>query len=219
MRRTTIAKNSKSGSPAQVIAKQTLPQTGFRGLALFNAPAGVGADPETHRLPVLVAFYRGVSLPALAVRLWTRRTGQRFADVPSHCAVIIVPPAGDISLGGAATLYEFVSTGFIVRCAAPADLSAAVLVSLPDPAGAWAAARAGAGLRYDWAAIALDCLYKPLPARWRVRLGYGRRYDCAEFALRVLARGGWAYPLWLHQSVVPVSPNDLLRALTEGKPA
>jgi len=180
------------------------------------------ADPRTGGGSVLVALYRGVSLPALAVRLWTRRTGQRFADVPSHCAVIILPNALNNALNSAlnagnAVLYEFVSAGFVVRSAGALDVMGAVLVSLPDPAGAWAAARAGAGLRYDWAAIALDCLYKPLPARWRVRLGYGRRYTCAEFALRVLARGGWVYPLWLHQIAVPVSPNDLLRALTEGR--
>lgn len=151
-----------------------------------------------------VCFYRGspYSLAALAVRIDTRRPGQRLADVPAHVAV---------ALDG--TLYQFISTGWQSRPATAADYAWSVPVTLLDGAAALVFAEGCRGERYDWLTIALVFLSRFVPDRW---LRFSRRRQkrvCSWFVKADLERGGWGCPHWLRAQYQPESPNDLTFAL------
>ena len=154
---------------------------------------------------VTVTFYRGRTLPALLVRWWSRRRGQAFSDVPSHCALI---------LGG--KLFEFVASGYSVRDAAPADSAWTGTVCVPSIEALGSAVIGCLHERYDWAAIALDFAERLLPPSIKVpHFAYSHKYDCSRAVYGWLRAGGWDAPGWIRQLAVPLSPNDLLKALVE----
>lgn len=151
-----------------------------------------------------VCFFSGDSLPCLAVRADTRRPGQAFADVPSHCAVVLGTNAED------GWLYEFIAGGFHTRAAAPADFLWSVNVPLTDFAAAQTGAFAARESPYDWNAIAEIAAARIVPDRWLSLDTLKGHHICSCFAVYdVLLPGGWAAPGWLTRQFVPVSPNDV----------
>lgn len=163
---------------------------------------------------VTVCFYKHLDPASLLVRLDTRRPGQPFADVPSHCAVVFSVPECRYGL-----LFEYISTGFHWRYAVADDLLWSYAVPVPDMARAVAVAQSGQG-SYDWAEIALFVLARLVPDRWipvieRATGWTLPNHICSLFARSVLMGGGWAAPAWLTGSDCPPSPNDMLIAVRE----
>ena len=163
---------------------------------------------------VTVCFYKGHDPASLLVRADTRRPGQAWSDVPSHCAVAL--PVPEWPLGW---LYEYVSTGYHCRLATAEDLVWSYAVPVPDSIGAHVAAMSDAG-RYDWGEIALFVLARLVPDRWIPALEKATGWKlpnhiCSLFARSVLMAGGWPCPPWLAEQDCPASPNDLLFAVRE----
>jgi len=153
---------------------------------------------------VHVCFYQQRSLASWCVRLDTQRKHQPWADVPSHCAVVI----NDM-------LFEFVSTGWHVRAAVPSDFQHAFSLLLPNPEKAEAFAQSCYGSRYDWLVILRIALSKLIPDTW---LSYGKTQDkhiCSWFVLAVLRAGNWPEPHWLFNQYCPASPNDVQFSVEE----
>lgn len=156
---------------------------------------------------VTVCFYRGISLPCLAVRLDTRRPGQPLADVPAHCAVVLQEP------GGGHLLHEFVSSGYRSRPTTAADFAWSRPVDLPYAGAALVFAGRCRGQRYGWCTIAMIALSRVL----RSRLFRGTRpvpqHTCSWMVKAVLEAGGASLPYWLRAQYVPCSPNEIWLAL------
>lgn len=149
-----------------------------------------------------VCFYKGVGLAALAVRLDTRRPGQKLSDVPAHVAV---------ALDG--VLYQFISTGWQSRPATAADYAWSVPVTLTGGAGALAFAEGCRGERYDWLDIMAVAVSKLVPDKWLACQEVEKKHVCSDFVRGVLTTGGWPQPAYLAKQYVPISPNDLMLAL------
>lgn len=160
-----------------------------------------------------VCFYRGTSLPCLAVRWDTRRPGQSWGDVPSHCAIAFPECPGPEQNGYPWMLYEYVAGGWQGRAPNAADWEWCVDVPLSDLSAAARFATGCAGGRYNWGEIALIALYRLLPDRWLSRWHVRQANICSAFARDVLRAGGWASPGWLARQYCPASPNDLWIAL------
>ena len=182
---------------------------------------------------VLACFYRDNSEVDVLIREVTCRPGQAFADVPSHCslivprpdAMVVFPPPGEDFPGwesdwlNDADLYEMVSSGWVKQSPTQRDLYGCVYeVELPDlPAcRLWCESNRG---RYRWWVDALILVldrnwirHSRVPAllkRWHVAV----RHICSVDAEKALTAGGWNSPHWLAEQICPLSPNDLLFAV------
>lgn len=138
----------------------------------------------------------------MAVRLDTRRPGQKLATVPAHVA---------IALDG--TLYQFISTGWQSRPMAAADYAWSVPVTLPNGAAALAFAQGCRGERYDWLDIMAVAVSKFVPDKWLACQKVEKKHVCSDFVRGVLTAGGWLQPVYLARQYVPTSPNDLTFAV------
>lgn len=153
---------------------------------------------------ITVCFYRGGawSLSSLAVRADTRRPGQTFSDVPSHCAIVI---------GGA--LYEVIASGWHCRLAVPSDYEWCVIMHGLNAAVAVEACNSYKPVRYGWWVDALIALARFIPNRWLAGTRGAHKNICSAFLKFVLEKCGWDCPHWLRVQFAPESPNDIWYAL------
>ncbi len=170
-------------------------------------------------MPVAVAcFYRGKSSIDLLVRAVTRRKGQAFADVPSHCAVVLPSPYQGRGFNTASTLFEYVSTGWHSRMPDTGDIAWSYEVPLVNMDAAIKRAETDRG-RYRWWVDGAIGIARWIPNRWYLRwpklshLAY--RHICSLFLKDVLRDGNWPCPDWLLVQECPASPCDLLFAVRE----
>lgn len=174
---------------------------------------GIPGNAPVNSAPVatddaVICFYHGDSLPCLAVRWDTRRAGQKWNDVPAHCAVILPTQAGPV-------LFEMIATGYHCRPSVAADYAWARAIRLPKLPNTLTEARRARGVRYSWATIALIALYRLLPDRWLSWIKMRDEHICSVYGRDVLAAGGWKQPGWLARQYCPCTPNDLWHAVQE----
>ncbi len=167
-------------------------------------------------IDAIACFYRGTSFSGLLVRAVTRRKGQAFSDVPSHCAVIL-PTLGYTGLDYG-FLYEYISTGWHKRPGMADDFRWFYRVPQPSMTAAITRAETDRG-RYRWWVDGAIGIARWIPNRWYLRwpklshLAY--RHICSLFVKGVLGAGGWDCPDWLYRQDCPASPNDMLFAVRE----
>jgi hypothetical protein len=159
-------------------------------------------------MPLYAVFYANDEPLALAVREETRRPGQAWDTVPSHCAALVTDPFGRD------WIYEFLVTGWNKRCVDSRDTWR---VEVPDGnnggdmRSAWAFAQGCNGGRYDWDAVFCSYLNEHLPPGLRITDNFPHEKDCSRFVPAVLLAYGTPLPPALVQDCP--SPNDLLQAL------
>lgn len=157
---------------------------------------------------MILGFYARSTPWATAIRLGTMHTGQAWADVPSHCAIILPDSVIEAVEG----------QGVIRRALASYDTDPAacrrVTVTLLHEPDAAAFARAQGGKPYDYMALAYDALGVAL-ARLSVRDKTNSAWDCSRLCVWAMAAGGYPNAKTLIETRVPISPNGLLLAVTQ----
>jgi hypothetical protein len=152
-------------------------------------------------LPKVAAFF---------VRIFTRRPGQRLADVPTHVAILAFAPAyKGAHVTGTMTLYEAISTGVRSRSCTPLEMvqwsnqDRLDPVDLPWPKAAlsFGDACALAHDLYDWRSVEKAALHE----RYETRTLPGHAWICSQFAYIFLRKGGVILPA----TSGPCTPNDL----------
>jgi len=152
-----------------------------------------------------------MDLWSLLIRLWTRRKGQPFADVPSHCGIAFRTAAGEwlhFEATPAGVVFEHIDT---VDDLNDSLYSVRIPLEREDDAAAFATYCLGDG--YDWGAVIDDALGKALPKTIPLYDDQSGRYDCSRFVLEVLRAGGIPIGLWLR----PPTPNDLMGEYRRGQ--
>lgn len=166
---------------------------------------------------VIVAFYKQPGFISTAVRWFTRRPGQAFADVPSHTALIVPGPGfyccREVVWPPGADLHEMVSAGFRSRPSVICDFAWYYWVKVTDLPALTAFLAAQEDCRYGWLTIAEIALCRVCPQRWFRASRGQRQLDCSWLVKAALEAGGWDCPRWLRRQYQPASPNDCLFAV------
>ena len=155
-------------------------------------------------------FYANDEPLSLAIREETRRPGQPWEQVPSHCAALFARP------DGSEWVYEFVVTGFNCRRAHARDAwRVPITLSADNELTAYTFAANSQG-KYDWDAVFGWLVNDHLPPGLRVCDTFPTHKDCSRYLCAVLLAGGLALPPALVEDCP--SPNDVLYALRAMSP-
>ena len=145
-----------------------------------------------------VVFFYGTSLPALLVRLRTKRRGQKWADVPSHVGIIA---------GTNPAYYEAIVSG--VHRLPVRYQARALWLRVPNEAATAAYLEDQVGDPYDWTAIVDDTVGRNLPTDLLFDRRRKAAHDCSGLVTDALLVGGVA----ISRESLPETPNDLQQAL------
>lgn len=159
---------------------------------------------------MLLAFGPGTTALGLVVRLFTRRPGQRWDDVPGHVALLF--PCSNS--GWNYIRVEAIGRGVVdryVNCSEPGERVVKVHLSAEDTANWFAAEQLGE--RYDWRGIwigAFCLLFPRLSARIATKYHPENVWTCSRLAAAVLLAGGAGFV----RTDAPPTPNDVLQFVT-----
>jgi hypothetical protein len=147
-----------------------------------------------------ICFFYGNTLPALLVRLRTRRPGQRIADVPAHVGIIA---------GARPEYFEAIVSGVRSSPALPSPSVRPIWVRVPNEAALVSFLRDQVGEAYDWASIIDDAVGRTLP--WDVLIRRKRTHICSTLVLDALLVGGVS----IAPEALPETPAELLQSVQE----